>query len=198
MAFLFWMNILVFHLNQSDQGIISHSIRESFQKIFLEFRERFSLLWRGSRDGFEAKEFHCRCDGHVNTLTVILDTKGNIFGGLTPVKWESHRCWKMDDSLKSFVFTLKNLHNIPGKRFVLKAEMKQKAIFCYSGFGPVFGLDCNGYSDIYVYNGCNTDTASGAFLGRAYTNDTGLNGEIVFTGSQKFQAREIEVFEITA
>jgi hypothetical protein len=34
-------------------------------------------------------------------------------------------------------------------------------------------------------------------LGRAYTNDTGLDGKTVFTGSQCFQVREIEVFEIT-
>jgi hypothetical protein len=65
-------------------------IISDFPKIFAEFqRKRFSLLWRGSRDGFKAQEFHRRCDGHANTLTVILDTKGNIFGGFTPVKWES-------------------------------------------------------------------------------------------------------------
>jgi hypothetical protein len=82
-----------------DSRIISN-----FPGIFAEFR-KFSLLWRGgSRDGFEAQEFHRRCDGHANTLTVILDTKGNIFGGFTPVEWESptsHR-YKRDDSQKSF------------------------------------------------------------------------------------------------
>jgi hypothetical protein len=42
-------------------------------------------------DAFRANQFHRRCDGHANTLTVILDTKGNIFGGFTPVEWESGR-----------------------------------------------------------------------------------------------------------
>jgi hypothetical protein len=90
------------------------------------------MLWRGSRDGFEAQEFRRRCDGHASTLTVILDTEGNIFGGFTPMKWES-RVWnrkdgkkdnhyKADDSLKSFLFTLKNPHNIPARRFALKTE----------------------------------------------------------------------------
>jgi hypothetical protein len=55
--------------------------------IFAEFQgKRFSLLWRGSRDGFKAQKFHGRCDGHANTLTVILDSKGNIFGGFTPLE----------------------------------------------------------------------------------------------------------------
>jgi hypothetical protein len=65
-----------------DSRIIS-----DFPEIFAEFREkRFSLLWRGSRDSFKEKDFHRRCDGHANTLTVILDTEGNSFGGFTPAE----------------------------------------------------------------------------------------------------------------
>jgi hypothetical protein len=58
--------------------------------IFAEFRgKRFSLLWQGGHDGFGARDFYRRCDGHANTLTVILDTVGNIVGDFTPVEWES-------------------------------------------------------------------------------------------------------------
>jgi hypothetical protein len=63
----------------------------------------FSLLWRGSRDGFGAGDFQKLCNGHANTLTVILDTNGNIFGGFTPVEWESYARYKADRSLKSFL-----------------------------------------------------------------------------------------------
>jgi hypothetical protein len=69
---------------------------------------------------------------------VILDTEGNIFGGFTPVQWESRvwsrkyddqsNCWKADDSLKSFIFTPKNLHNIPARRFASKAKQKHGEI----------------------------------------------------------------------
>jgi hypothetical protein len=38
---------------------------------------------------------------------VIFDTKGNIFGGFTPVKWKSTYCNKADDSQKSLRFALK-------------------------------------------------------------------------------------------
>jgi hypothetical protein len=38
------------------------------------------------REGFGILEFHRRSAGHANTLTMILDTKGNFFGGFTPVK----------------------------------------------------------------------------------------------------------------
>jgi hypothetical protein len=112
-----------------------------FPAVFDEFREKqFTLLWRGSRDGFGAFDFHSRCDGHPNTLTVILETDGNIFGGFTPVEWESSAVgtWKADPSLKSFLFTLQNPHNVPAHRFALKAEMEGQAICCASEGGPDF------------------------------------------------------------
>jgi hypothetical protein len=128
---------------------------------------------------------------------VILDTKGNIFGGFTPVEWES-RVWKeddshckADDSQKSFLFTLKNPHNIPARRFALKADNKERAIICYCHWGPFFGA-----GGISVSDNCNENTKSWTSLGGSYTNDTGLEVYIVFTGSKYFQVEEIEVFEI--
>jgi hypothetical protein len=179
-----------------DSRIVS-----DFPVIFAEFRgKQFSLLWRGGRCGFTAKEFHRRCDGHANTLTVILDTKGNVFGGFTPVEWGSgNGRWKADDSQKSFLFTLKNPHNIPARRFALKAEEKWRAIWCDSGRGPCFGgefFHC-GWCDIAVSDNCNAGTRSSTSLGFSYTNDTGLDKKIVFTGSFHFQVSEIEVFRIT-
>jgi hypothetical protein len=123
---------------------------------------------------------------------VILDTKGNIFGGFTPVKWESGR-WhlKADDSQKSFLFTLKNPHNSPARRFALKTEKKNNAISCDYAAGPRFfdiGL-CDNFN-------ANTDSYANSF-GKSYINDTGLDGETFFTGSTSFQVKEIEVFEIS-
>jgi hypothetical protein len=182
-----------------DSRIIS-----DLPEIFAEFRKkRFSLLWRGSRDGFKTQEFHCRCDGHANTLTVILDKEGNIFGGFTPLEWESRvhngqfgkddNCLKADDSQKSFVFTLKNPHNVPARRFALKPDRKQEAIVCDSKWGPCFGSK----GDISVYDSCGENAESNtSFFGYGYINDTGLSGDTFFTGSQRFQVNEIEVFEI--
>jgi hypothetical protein len=168
------------------------AIVPDFPKLFEDFkRQQFTLLWRGSRDGFGASDFHSRCDGHPNTLTVILDTKGNIFGGFTPVKWYSRSYGKADPSLKSFLFTLKNPHNVPTRRFALKAEKKDWAIRCVSRWGPTF-------CDIYVCDNCNTKTDSNTCsLGACYTNDTGLDGKTFLTGSDNSQLKEIEVFEIT-
>jgi hypothetical protein len=124
---------------------------------------------------------------------VILDTKGNIFGGFTPVEWESRNDWKADDSLRSFLFTLKNPHNIPARRFELKVDAKQYAIGCHSTWGPCFGSG----RDIAVKDNCNTDTQNYTSFDNAYRNNTGLDKTVVFTGSYYFQVKEIEVFAIT-
>jgi hypothetical protein len=157
--------------SQLDSRIIS-----DIPEIFAEFRgKRFEILWRGSRDGFEAQEFHRRCDGRANTLTVVLDTGGNIFGGFTPVEWESRvwngkkggedNCWEADDSRRSFLFTLKNPHNIPPWRFALKADKKHRAIWCNHKRGPNF---CG----LWVHDKCNANTKNDTSLDNAYTNDT--------------------------
>jgi hypothetical protein len=172
-----------------DSAIIS-----DFPEIFTEFRgKHFQLLWRGSRDGFGASDFHGRCDGHANTLTVILATNGSIFGGFTPAAWDSRKptdqlqtnCFTADDSLKSFLFTLKNPHNVAAQRFALKAGHAEHAIICNSSSGPCF-------YDIGI-----TGTDGNAYFGYAYTNDTGVDGYKFFTGSRHFEVNEIEVFEIT-
>jgi lambda repressor-like predicted transcriptional regulator len=176
-----------------------------FPKIFSPFRgKHFTILWRGSRDGFKVKEFHRRCDGHPNTLVVILDTKGNIFGGFTAVEWKSLASapkqendtprLTVDHSLRSFLFTLKNPHNIWPRRFALKTEKKDQAIVYCSGYGPCFG--CH-FADLLLHDDCDAKLCSRTSLGLTYTNDTGLDGSIVFADSQAFQVKEIEVFKIT-
>jgi hypothetical protein len=71
--------------------------------------------------------------------------------GFTPVEWES-RVWnrKGDDSLQSFLVTLQNPHGVPPRKFALKAEGKQDAIWCYSAFG-----DC-----VCVSDNCNANRNS--------------------------------------
>jgi hypothetical protein len=125
---------------------------------------------------------------------VVLDTEGNIFGGFTPVEWETRSespYVTADPSLKGFIFTLKNPHDAPARRFALKAEKKGETICCYYIYGPHF-------YDIGVYDNSNANTFSmTSCFGQNYTSDTGRDGRTFFTGSPNFKVKEIEVFEIT-
>jgi hypothetical protein len=170
-------------------------IVSEFQPLFEEFRSKcFNLLWRGSRDGSTAQEFHLRCDGRANTLTLTADTDGNVFGGFTPAKWESSAPGeegghsKGDDSGRSFLFTLRNPHGVPPRKVALEEEKKWRAIYCSSEFCAVFG-DC-----IYVCDNCNTNRDSYSFTqigtnwgDRTYANDTAF--EDFFTGALLFTVK---------
>jgi hypothetical protein len=48
--------------------------------------DKWSLLYRGTRDGFGSNDFHSKCDGHSNTLTISKAKGSNfIFGGFASV-----------------------------------------------------------------------------------------------------------------
>jgi hypothetical protein len=178
-------------------GELDSAIVAEYPRLFEEFRaKRWPLLWRGSRDTFTAKEFHRRCDGHANTVTLILDTDGNVFGGFTPLKWEPsvRGKWKGDDTLRSFIFTLRNPHGVPPQRFALKKEEKHEAIWCHTSLCAGFGSinicvcdDCNTTNDSYTHFGT---------LCRRTTYVNHANAEHLFTGNEKFRVKEIEVFEL--
>jgi hypothetical protein len=63
---------------------------------------------------------------------LISDTNGHVFGGFTPVKWDSSGKYKEDDSLRSFLFTLRNPRRVPPRKSALKAAKKHYAIRCSS------------------------------------------------------------------
>jgi hypothetical protein len=98
--------------------------------------------------------------------------------------------FKADPSRESFLFTLKNPHNFPARKFKLKSERGDSAISCDSSWGPHF-------CDLGVSSSCNANARSFTnCFGRSYVNDSGLKGETFFTGFASFIVQEIEVFEI--
>jgi hypothetical protein len=123
---------------------------ESLKLIKLcDFSEivKWTLLYRGSRDGFSAKEFHSKCDGHSNTLTIIkgkanINNVGyfhqntnimeeSIFGGFASVAWDSSCTSKTDSN--SFIFSFTTNENKP---FIKKIN---PSLVMDPDCGPIFG-----------------------------------------------------------
>jgi len=155
-------------------------------------KKSFSLLWRGSRDGFDAETFHRLCDGKANTVTVIKNTNGFIFGGFTSIPWSSSGDYKADST--AFLFSLTNPSNIPLK---LRTELPEKAVYHISRYGPLFG---NNGNDLCVYSLSNTNRQNFMHL-TSYEFPNGMSGneggEFILGGSDyKFQTAEIEVFQV--
>jgi hypothetical protein len=169
---------------------IIHSIPITFSVLNGQV---FNLLYRGSDDGFGAAQFHAKCDRRPNTVTFVKTSDGYVFGGFTPLSWDSVSGFKCDENREGFVFTLDNPNHLQPKIFPLKEGQKKKAICCRGSAGPIFG----GY-DICIADKCNEDEVSYSnWLGYSYENDTGIPGTEVLAGKRNFKVSEIEVFEVS-
>lgn len=49
------------------------------------------LLYRGSRDGFKAADFHKKCDNIPGTISFIESEHEFVFGGFTNATWEGSK-----------------------------------------------------------------------------------------------------------
>jgi hypothetical protein len=188
-----WLNI-----NSFENSQILTDLKQSFESIRLcEFspNDKWSLLYRGTRDGFGSHVFHSKCNGHANTLT-ILKAKGSsyIFGGYTTVSWQSSAFGKWESDANAFIFSLTNKDNQPIK-MKIDPNGHHRAIYCHSDNGPTFG---SGH-DIYIANNANKTWNSYSDLGRTYRHPQYEEGTIealrFLVGSHKFQLDEIEVYQ---
>jgi hypothetical protein len=163
----------------------------AFFDSWLGGRRRMGLLYRGTRDGFGASDFHRLCDNKGATVVLVRSSEGWVFGGYTPLPWNSSGSYQNDSSGTSFLFTLKNPHGTSPQKFALK--LPQYAIECIPSYSPTFG---RGW-DLYISDRCNANTSSHTNFPSSY-QDTGGRGKETFCGHHTFAVSEIEVFEVRA
>ena len=157
--------------------------------------DKWRLLYRGTRDGFGAKDFHSKCDGHPNTLTILkAQSTSYIFGGFASVDWGSgNGCYynRNKTDPHAFLFSLLNKDNQPCK---MKTSNPNNSIFCDPSYGPVFGAG----HDILIANNANANANNTSSLGSTYKLDKDpytIQRESFLAGSYYFQLSEIEVYK---
>ncbi|KAL9951568.1 hypothetical protein ACROYT_G044252 [Oculina patagonica] len=144
-----------------------------------------NLLYRASCDGWSASNFHSCCDNKGATVTVI-KSGDYIFGGYTEEHWDDSDCYITAPD--SFLFSLVNTSGLPPTKMTLKPDQEESAIFCYSGYGPVFG----GGHDLHIVNAPNTNNCSSR-LNFSYQCPRGQNAS-TFLAGRNFRVSEMEVF----
>jgi len=85
---------------------------------------KLELLYRASRDGWKATDFHSRCDDKGSTVTAIKTTDGNVFGGFADVAWNSNSTFLRDPN--AFMFS---------RRVLLTVGRKVKLAQDFANFG---------------------------------------------------------------
>ena len=133
------------HINQKVNSTFNDSIilknendKNTMLTLLSKKIKNTTLLYRATRDGDRAKDFHEKCDNKGPTLTLCRGRDGIIFGGYTEAEWDSkERHPKYDKN--AFIFSV--TYN---KKFVSKDY--ENSIECNPDFGPVFGFE----GDLYI------------------------------------------------
>ncbi len=142
---------------------------------------KFSLIFKMTKNGTEAKEFHKCCDDKGPTLTLIETTKNKIFGGYTPLNWNKS---SNDETNQTFIFSLNLI-----KKYDL-ININNYAIRSSEDRGPYFGL-----SDIRL----NENMKGGDTYANFNSNFLSQNN-LELTGGlgdhEKFETKELEVYSV--
>uniref|UniRef100_A0A6B2LDR7 TLDc domain-containing protein n=1 Tax=Arcella intermedia TaxID=1963864 RepID=A0A6B2LDR7_9EUKA len=161
-------------------------------KWFGKETQKWKLLYRASRDGWESSNFHTQVDRNGATLTIVL-ANGYLFGGYTPIEWTSRGQYAWDPN--SWIFSLTNPSGLSVK--MLNEPMKgcKYSIYDHKDYGPTFG---GGY-DIAIQNCSNKSNQNYSNLGYNYIVPGKVMGteeaKQFLTGSYYFNVTEIEVFK---
>jgi hypothetical protein len=182
----------------SDMNPLQSQILEGEQQLLELIKlcqfspnDKWTLLYRGTRDGFEPSDFHSKCDGHSNTLTILkAKESAYIFGGFTTVSWDNTSKSKSDPN--SFIFSLINKENKPVK---IKADpvLRQYAIRCNPELGPTFGEDI--YIGYHSYTTMNRYSNLGFYYKYTQNKYRTNEAQTFLAGSYEFQLNEIEVYQ---
>ena len=120
-----------------DSKIITSRLEEN--KLFnMVGATGMNLIYRGSRDGFLAKDFHSKCDGMNNTVVVVKPRLTNyVFGGVTTKPWDSTGNWIEDKN--AYLFSLRRNGPTEAVKFYVNVGQEQSAIIGDPKTGPNFG-----------------------------------------------------------
>ena len=180
-------------LNKEDiteDFFLFSKIKETFP---YDMSIKYKLIYRCSKHGDSAKNFHMKCD-YIGPNMILVKTKKNfIFGGVTTKSWKHLlKDTKKDDpeygteikDEKAFGFSI-NL-----KKIYKNGKPNEFIIFCNNNYGPVFKNIYFKIFDECLKNGgiCGKMEESN-FIGQE--KDYEINGD-----EEKFEVEDIEVFQI--
>ena len=190
----------VFDLYINSNILKNEEITENFF-IFKKLKEiyaynryiKLNLIYRASRDGDMARDFHFKCDFIGPNITFIKTKKEYVFGAFTIKTWkhlfkdikkEEPECGTELKDEQAFGFSLNK------SKIYENGKKDENIIYCNSNFGPCFK---NFF--FKIYDKC---FENGGICGKIKeSNFIGIEKEFEYNGGEEeFDVEEIEVFQL--
>ena len=162
-------------IKYNEFNFIESAVRKTLGKNIKYYR----LIFRASRNGYRAENFHENCDGKKNTIVFIQARNGRRFGGFTEAKWDKSNGYKSGEH--GFIFSLDNKEIYYNKK-------NNYDIYCYSDKGPAFG----GGHDLFIDDNCNKDNES--YDNSDHSYNTGK--KYALAGTKYFYVEDYEVYQL--
>ena len=186
--------------DRADSNIIEDKATEDQLHDWLKEDDsdgKLKLLYRGSRDGFEAASFHGKCDGLGPTLTIIKTTSGHILGGYSNIPWKSGS-GEWGEANKAYLFLISGTGVSSPQKMKLKGSNSSRAAIYYSShYGPTFG---EGHDlNVLGYDVTNSTTKINLFLGgegSSYCAPLSIPVQLNNPGSSGYTTMTIEDIEV--
>ena len=163
-------------------------------KLLLQKKIIYKLLYRGSENGFSTKIFHNLCDNIRGTLTIVKTTKSIKFGGYTEQSFKIGNSYSFGFDRKGIAFGFSlDLYKIYNYYDCSQIDSKNRlpSIYIDHTEGPSFGSLFNIYQNSNNNLGGSTHyTVSQNHFGR-FEKDYEINN-----GWDIFSVQELEVFQI--
>ncbi|GES82627.1 BTB/POZ protein [Rhizophagus clarus] len=149
----------------------------------------FKLVYRASRDGFEAAKFHELCDNKDSTIMISkLKENGRLIGGYNPLSWQSYNTFINDNGSwqstpESFLFSFTKKDEIDSA-FLIRVNFASKNYaVCYGlNYGPAFG---SGWDLVIKHDNV-----------RTYGNSTYFNVYDIIDYGKDHSLEDYEVYQV--
>ena len=140
----------------------------------------FELIYKGTRDGDDVKDFHKLCDEISPTLTLAQTKNGNRFGGYTSVALTKNSSDNGIYDPNAFVFSI-------DKKYKYNTSNPSYAVRSLTSRGPCFGDSC----PFFIGNKFLTQNTSYSSPSNDYNCPP-----YVLTGAEYFTLDELEVYKV--
>jgi hypothetical protein len=149
--------------------------------------QKWTLCYRGTQDGFNSNTFHNKCDSKSQTLVVLRETNGNVFGGFNSSTWAGGGSYYSPGG--TWLYTFKNNYKA---NWGGQCAGQSYGTYNHPSYGPTWG----GGHDLHV----DSSMKSGyTYFGYSYSCPVGSCGTGAcqsYLASQYsgWQLNEVEVF----
>ena len=152
-----------------------------FATVQVGIKEKLNKTIKGAKLLYlgDSNQFHSKCDGKENTVTIVKSKNGRKFGGFANKAFHSSNVWISDPNC--FVFSL--LH----KEYYYYNN-NGKMTYGSSSYGPLWG---SGH-DLYMASGClNNKTSTTNQYSFDYKGKSNA-----LSGGTNFQAEDYETYQL--